>query len=93
MAVFGAAKPKAVPNFVATLPEIQAQARLGPPVDLGPEPMEAEAVRVLPLPPQHRLPKTGAEILFWTGFGLTLLAAGLAMMKTRRDWLRSLKRI
>ena len=48
---------------------------------------------VLPLPPQHRLPKTGAEILFWTGFGLTLLAAGLAMMKTRRDWLRSLKRI
>jgi len=42
---------------------------------------------VLPIPPQARLPKTGAEILLWTAFGMVLIAAGLAMMKTRREFL------
>lgn len=42
---------------------------------------------VLPIPPQARLPKTGMEMLLWTAFGMVLLAAGLAMMKTRRYYL------
>ncbi len=42
---------------------------------------------VLPIPPQHRLPKTGLELLLWTAFGMVLTAAGLAMMKTRRYFL------
>ena len=42
---------------------------------------------VLPIPPQHRLPKTGFEVLFWAAFGMVLTAAGLAMMKTRREFL------
>ncbi len=44
---------------------------------------------VLPIPPRRRLPHTGFQILLWIGFGMTLLAAGLAMLKTRREWVRS----
>jgi uncharacterized repeat protein (TIGR01451 family) len=42
---------------------------------------------VLPIPPQVRLPKTGFAVLLWTAFGMVLVAAGLAMMKTRREFL------
>src|SRR5207245_1644322 len=46
---------------------------------------------VLPLPPQPRLPKTGFAVLLWTAFGMTLIAAGLAMIKSRREWMVRVK--
>ena len=56
MAALNAAKPKAPPDFVATLPEIREQARLSAPVDLGPETVEAAPVRVMPPEPVRSEP-------------------------------------